>query len=131
MNKRGMFWIAEEKVLISTYVEEGLENLSRNSSPYSQKKLWERVRPERNFRKYDYYPRGRVDYDSSGRPVIILGKSVKKSFIPAIQEAFEITDKPQIVLDQLKRYDSEKDRVKDRETRRKRAKRSRRIDTLE
>ena len=33
MNNRGMFWIVEEKVLISTYVEEGLENLSRNSSP--------------------------------------------------------------------------------------------------
>ena len=130
MQKSGMFWIVDGKLITSPYNADEAEKLGRNSYPYTQKTIWERVRPDRNFRKNDYYPRGRVEYDSNGKPMIVLGKSVKESFIPLIQEAFEISDKPHIIRDHLKHYDSEEDRANDREARRKRAKRFRRIDTI-
>ena len=116
---RGVFWIVEGKLLAVPYDEEEAEGLSKNGFSYNHRLLWSRACPEGCRKRYDYYPRGRVEYTEYGKPVILIGHSVEKKYIPEIIEAFEIGEKPVIRYESSGHYMSEKERTeKHREKRR-------------
>ena len=129
-HKRGVFWIVDDELLAVPYDEDAAEGLSKKGSNYNHRLLWEHVRPKKSNRRFDYYPRGRVEYTAQGKPVIFLGLSVEQKYISEICEAFEITDKPYVRYDGSTHYTSEKEREEKRDKKRKRIKKSRKSGLL-
>ena len=123
---RGVFWIVEGKLLAVPYDEEEAEGLSKNGFSYNHRLLWPRACPEGCRKRYDYYPRGRVEYTDYGKPVILIGHSVEKKYIPEIIEAFVIREKPTIRYEGSGHYMSEKERTEKQREKRRRLKTSRR-----
>ena len=123
MQKQGMFWIIDNDVLTAIYEDGEVGTMARNDSIYNQNLLWNRVRPEKNYGKYDHYPRGKVICGVKGRPMIILGPSVDLKYLPGIIEAFEITDEPH--LKRSRTFESKEDRQKRMEDRRRQIRSSR------
>ena len=123
---RGVFWIVEGKLLAVPYDEEEAEGLSKNGFSYNHRLLWPRACPEGCRKRYDYYPRGRVEYTDYGKPVILIGLSVEKKYIAEIIEAFEIKEKPMIRREGSDHYMSEKERMEKQREKRRRLKVNRR-----
>ena len=116
---RGVFWIVEGKLLAVPYDEDAAEGLSKNGFNYNHRLLWPYVCPKGCRKRYDYYPRGRVEYTNYGKPIIYMGLSVGPKFVPEIIEAFDIKEDPLIRHDGSGHYMSEKERLdKQREKRR-------------
>ena len=72
---------------------------ARSGVTYNHKKLWEQLHGSRG-KSYNYYPRGRVDADNRGQPVIYMSPHVSPALLPEIQAAFAIT------TESLLRYDN-------------------------
>lgn len=123
---RGVFWIVEGKLLAVPYDEEEAEGLSKNGFSYNHRLLWSRACPEGCRKRYDYYPRGRVEYTDYEKPVILIGLSVEKKYIAEIIEAFEIREKPTIRYEGSGHYMSEKERIEKQREKRRRLKVNRR-----
>lgn len=71
MNKLGVFWIVDDKLL-----------------PFP----------------FDYYPRGRVDYNAKGIAIIYMNPHVDNKLIFDIKKAFGITTEPVIRYDYSEHY---------------------------
>ena len=123
---RGVFWIVEGKLLAVPYDEDAAEGLSKNGFNYNHRLLWPHVCPKGCRKRYDYYPRGRVEYTNYGKPIIYMGLSVGPKFVPEIIEAFEIREDPIIRRDGSGHYMSEKERLDKQSEKRRRLKVNRR-----
>ena len=55
-------------------------------------------------RAFDYYLRGRVDYNGKGKPVVYMSPHVDEKFVEEIEEAFQLTEKPLIRYDGSEHY---------------------------
>lgn len=111
---RGVFWIIDDKLYAIPYDETADDGLSKNRTNYNHRLLWEHVRPKGINKRFDYYPRGRVEYTPKGKPLVFLGLSVDRKFIPQICEAFELTEEPRIHYDGSEHYMSHEERMKQR-----------------
>lgn len=76
---------------------------ARSGVTYNHKKLWELVRGSRG-KPYNYYPRGRVDADNRGQPVIYMSPHVSPALLPEIQAVFAITSQPLLRYDNSRHY---------------------------
>ena len=123
-HKRGVFWIVDGELLAIPYDEDAAEGLSKNRTNYNHRLLWPKVRPEKSIRRYDYYPRGRVEYTSYGKPVIYMGMSVPCRFIQEIIDFFDITEEPCVKRDGSEHYMTEAERAEERRKRSRRKRRS-------
>ena len=88
MNKRGVFWIVDGKLLAFPFDESATEGIAKSGKTYNHKLLWEHIKPCNT--PFDYYPRGRVDWDNQGRPTIYLNPNIDESFINQIKLDFGI-----------------------------------------
>lgn len=66
-HKCGVFWIVEGELMAVPYDEDAAEGLSKHGNNYNYRLLWPHVRPKGTNRQFDYYPRGRVEYNTQGR----------------------------------------------------------------
>ena len=121
--KRGVFWIVDGELLAVAYDSDAAEGLSRNRTNYNHRLLWPKVRPEKSIRRYDYYPRGRVEYTSYGKPVIYMGMTVPYKYVQDIIEFFGITEEPRIHRDGSEHYMTEEERAEKRRTQHRRKRR--------
>lgn len=101
---RGVFWIVEGE--LKAYVfEEGAEyGVAKSGNTFNHKLLWEHVRPGKCNRAFDFYPRGRVDYNGKGRPVIYMNPNIGEKYIAEIKIAFGLTKDPLIHYDGSEHY---------------------------
>lgn len=101
---RGVFWIVEGE--LKAYVfEKGAEyGVAKSGNTFNHKLLWEYVRPCKCNRAFNYYPRGRVDYNGKGRPVIYMNPNIGEEYIAEIKIAFGLTDDPVIHYDGSEHY---------------------------
>lgn len=76
---------------------------ARSGVTYNHKKLWELVRGSRG-KPYNYYPRGRVDADNRGQPVIYMSPHVSPALLSEIQAVFAITSQPLLRYDNSRHY---------------------------
>lgn len=99
-----MFWVVDGALLAYPFAE-GVyaEGTARSGVTYNHKKLWELVHGSRG-KPYNYYPRGRVDADNRGQPVIYMSPHVPLSLLPEIQAAFAITTEPLLRYDNSRHY---------------------------
>lgn len=108
--KTGVFWLIEGELLVIPYSEDAMEGLSKSGGNYNHRLLWESVRPKGCNKPFDYYPRGRVEIDNKGRPVIFMNQNIDDSFIPAIKRRFGIEEDPRIHYDGSMHYKCSLDR---------------------
>lgn len=76
---------------------------ARSGSTYNHQKLWEQLHGSLG-KPYNYYPRGRVDADNRGQPVIYMSSHVSPALLSEIQVVFGITPQPLLRYDNSRHY---------------------------
>ena len=99
---RGVFWIVDDKLFAYPFDETATEGIAKAGNTFNHKLLWESIRPCN--KPYDYYPRGRVDYNAKGVAVIYMNPHVGAEYIDEIKTAFGITAVPIIRYDHSEHY---------------------------
>lgn len=101
---RGIFWIVDDELLAFPYIDTAAEGISKSGNTFNHKKLWESIRPKRNNKPYNYYPRGRVDISNKGKPIIYMNPNIDDSYIPHIRVQFGLLMEPEIRYDHSEHY---------------------------
>lgn len=101
---RGVFWEVDGELLAFPLGTGNAEGLSKSGLTYNHRKLWPYVRPDGCNVGFDYYPRGRVEINSKGDPVIWMNPNVDEELVPEIKLQFGITSEPKIIIDGSKHY---------------------------
>jgi len=108
---RGVFWIVEDELKAYLFEEGAQVGVAKSGKTFNHKLLWEHVRPAKCNRAFDYYPRGRVDYNGKGKPVVYMSPNVEEKFVEEIEEAFRLAEKPLIRYDGSQHYKCYLDRI--------------------
>ena len=101
---RGVVWIIGRQLFAFPFVEGSQVGVAKSGLTYNHKLLWPHVRPKGCNRPYNYYPRGRVDYNGKGKPVLYMNRNVSLEYVPDIIKAFELEDEPIIRIDRSRHY---------------------------
>lgn len=109
-SKRGVFWLIEGRLLCFPFDENAEYGVAKSGRTYNHKLLWEHVRPRGCRVPFDYYPRGRVEIDSKGRPVIYMSQHIGAEHIGEIKKAFSLSSEPIVRVDGSRHYRSYPDR---------------------
>ena len=104
--QRGVFWLIEDEILAIPYNPTAYYGIAKSGENYNHKLLWDHIKPPKCNKSFDYYPRGRVEIDNKGRPVIYLNRNIDDTYIPIIVEKFGIKEEPRIHYDGSKHYES-------------------------
>ena len=104
--KRGVFWLIEGKLLCFPFDENAEYGLAKSGKTYNHKLLWEHVRPAGCHVPFDYYPRGRVEIDGKGRPVVYMSPHIGAEHIAEVIKAFSISADPIVRIDGSRHYKS-------------------------
>ena len=108
---RGVFWIVEDELKAYLFEEGAQVGVAKSGKTFNHKLLWEHVRPAKCNRAFNYYPRGRVDYNGKGKPVVYMSPHVEEKFVEEIEEAFRLAEKPLIRYDGSQHYKCYLDRI--------------------
>lgn len=101
---RGVFWIIDGELLAFPFVENSEYGVAKSGTTYNHKKLWEYVKPKKCNKSFDYYPRGRVEFNNKGDPVIYMNPNIDESMVPQIKVEFGLRKEPIIRYDHSKHY---------------------------
>ena len=108
--KRGVFWLIDGKLLCFPFNENAQYGVAKSGNTYNHKLLWEHVRPKGCNKPYNYYPRGRVEIDAHGCPVVFMSPHIDAEHIPEIIAAFSLPCEPRVIIDGSRHYRSFNDR---------------------
>ena len=106
---RGVFWIIEDELKAYIFDENAQYGVAKSGNNFNHKLLWDHVKPAKCRVPYDYYPRGRVEYNPKGRPVIFLNPGIDEKFVTEIKDAFKLNEEPIIKPDGSDHYRSHLD----------------------
>ena len=101
---RGVFWIVECELKAYVFKEDAEYGVARSGKNYNHKLLWDYVRPRKSNRAYNYYPRGRVEYNSKGTPIIYMNPHVDEKYVEQIVMTFGLTEDPIVRYDGSEHY---------------------------
>ena len=102
MNKRGVFWIVDNQLLAFPFDETSNEGIAKSGNTFNHKLLWDSVKPCN--KPFDYYPRGRVDYNAKGKAIIYINPNIDVKYISEIKASFGITAEPEVRYDYSQHY---------------------------
>ena len=102
MNKRGVFWIVDGELIAYPFDENATEGVAKSGNTFNHKLLWEHIKPCN--KAFDYYPRGRVDFNAKGKAVIYMNPHIEDKYIKEIITAFGITSEPIVRYDCSEHY---------------------------
>ncbi len=102
MNKRGVFWIVDNNLLAFPFDKTATKGVAKSGNTFNHKLLWNSVKPCN--KPFDYYPRGRVDYNAKEKAIIYINPNVEDKYISEIIAAFGITSEPVIRYDYSVHY---------------------------
>ena len=108
--QRGVFWLIEDEIFAVPYNPEASYGIAKSGENYNHRLLWDYVKPSKCNKPFDYYPRGRVEIDNKGRPIIYLNRNIDDTHISKIKEIFGIKGLHRIHYDGSKHYESDLDR---------------------
>ena len=95
---RGVFWIVDNKLLAFPFINDSY-GVSKSGLTYNHEKLWKELKVGKNI-PYNYYPRGRVDFNGSGKPIIWMNPNIDEDgFISQIKTEFGLRENPKINYD--------------------------------
>lgn len=100
---RGVFWVVEDKLFAFPFIEDSTQGIAKSGLTYNHKKLWGDLNIKTKV-PYNYYPRGRVEFDNRGRPIIWMNPNIDSSYIPEIKVEFGLRSEPKINYDYSEHY---------------------------
>lgn len=100
---RGVFWVIEDKLFAFPFIENSTQGLAKSGLTYNHKKLWEKLGLKTNI-PYNYYPRGRVEFNNKGKSIIWMNPNISDSCIPEIKIEFGLREEPKINYDNSEHY---------------------------
>ena len=101
---RGVFWVVEGELKAYLFEDGAQVGVAKSGKTFNHKLLWEHVRSAKCNRAFDYYPRGRVDYNGKGKPVIYMNPHVGQEYVAQIVKAFGLTEEPVVKYDGSEHY---------------------------
>ena len=101
---RGVFWQIEDEFVMAKYEEGDTKGLSKSGTNYNHERLWEHVKPKGCNKKFNYYPRGRVEISNKGKPVIYMSPYIDAELVKVVVDAFGISEEPVIHIDGSRHY---------------------------
>lgn len=101
---RGVFWVIEGNLTAFPFVEGTEIGAAKSGINYNHQKLWEHVKPKGCRYPFGYYPRGRVEFNRKGRPIIYMSPHIDLSYIPEISKKFGLQGEPIIRYDGSRHY---------------------------
>lgn len=101
---RGVFWLIDDELLAYPYYEGDTIGISKSGNTFNHKKLWNDLKPFGNKHGYNYYPRGRVDFDNKGRPIVYMNPNIDEDILSKIKIEFGIRTTPVIRWDYSNHY---------------------------
>lgn len=105
----GIFWYIDDEDELLCYPFGSVDSpngIAKSGDTYNHKKLWEDLKPKGSKVPYNYYPRGRVDWDRLGRPTIFLNPNINERIVIRIKMEFGIrgTDDCKVQYDYSNHY---------------------------
>lgn len=76
--------------------------VAKSGTTFNHELLWENIKPYN--KPFDYYPRGRVDYNAKGVAIIYMNPYVEDKYIDEIKTVLGITTEPVIRYDYSEHY---------------------------
>lgn len=101
---RGVFWIIDDKLVAFPFYEGDTIGVAKSGRTYNHKKLWDEIKSRGCNKSFNYYPRGRVDFDGKNRPVIYMNPNIDNSFISDIKSEFGLRQTPIVRYDYSDHY---------------------------
>ncbi len=101
---RGVFWVIDGKLLAFPFIEDAEYGVAKSGTTYNHKKLWDHIKPKKCNKPFDYYPRGRVEFNGKGKPIIYMNPNIDESVVHEIKAEFGLRDEPIIHYDSSKHY---------------------------
>ena len=100
---RGVFWLIDDEIFAFPFYDGAENGVSKSGITFNHKKLWNDMKLGGKL-PYNYYPRGRVDFDNKNRPIIYMNPNIGTEYISDIQKEFGLRTKPQIFYDNSDHY---------------------------
>ena len=101
---RGVFWLVGNELLAFPFSEDAAYGVAKSGKTYNHEKLWEHIKPKGCSKRFDHYPRGRVEYTGKGNPVIYMNPNISPDLIPEIMEKFGLAEYPTVKYDHSRHY---------------------------
>ena len=101
---RGVFWVMDGKLLAFPFREGAQLGVAKSGNTYNHRLLLECVKPQGCKKPFDYYPRGRIEINLQGNPILYMNPNVPESLFPEIMTAFELSVSPKIRCDYSRHY---------------------------
>ena len=113
-SSNGVFWYIDDEHELLAYPYGSIyspSGVAKSGSTYNHKRLWNDLRPKGSKVPYNYYPRGRVDWDKLGRATIFANPNIDDNTIAKVKTAFGIrpSDDCKIQYDYSNHYRSHLD----------------------
>lgn len=108
-SSNGIFWILDDRDELLAYPFGSVyspDGIAKSGNTYNHKKLWNDLRPAKGNKTFNYYPRGRVDWDSQNRATIYMNPNIDESWTGEIKQQFGIlpSDEVKIMYDYSDHY---------------------------
>lgn len=104
---KGVFWIITQNrstsLLAFPFKGDETVGVAKSGDTFNHELLWNSLKPKMK-QPFNYYPRGRVDFNSFGEATIYLSPCISRSWIPRIQKAFDLECEPKIRWDFSEHY---------------------------
>ena len=92
-SSNGVFWYVDDEEELLAYpfgTVYSPSGIAKSGDTYNHKKLWADLKPKGSKVPFNYYPRGRVDWDRLGRATIFVNQHVPESIIDDVKVEFGI-----------------------------------------
>ncbi|MGL5378537.1 hypothetical protein [Clostridium sp.] len=93
MNRIGVFFYVEGKIISEQYkLQEGMQQGVFISPPEGHDRVWRRAHGDTTQKSYDFWPRGRVAYNTNSKQFVMYHDECLEQFtLNQIREIFEIS----------------------------------------
>ena len=78
--------------------------VSKSGDNYNHRLLWDYVKPKGCGKTFDYYPRGRVEINRKGVPIVFMSSYIGEEILEQIKAAFELGENLKIHYDGSEHY---------------------------
>lgn len=92
-SRNGIFWYLDDSEELLAYPFGSIDcpsGIAKSGDTYNHKRFWEELKPVGSKKPYNYYPRGRVDWDSLGRATIYVNPNIDEDVLNEVKVAFGI-----------------------------------------
>lgn len=92
-SSNGIFWYLDDREELVSYPFGAVDcpsGIAKSGDTYNHKRFWKEMNSLGTKKPYNYYPRGRVDWDSLGRATIYVNPNLDEKILNQVKMDFGI-----------------------------------------